>query len=151
VSGPMFLLTLLAAVAGSALAIQVPINAQLARHLGNPLAAAATSFAVGAAILLATTWVSERGLAAFEGIRSVPLWILIAGGCLGAFYVSTSITLVPRIGTAALVAFVIAGQLAAAALIDRFGLLGMEARELSVGRVLGLLAVFGGALLVRFA
>jgi transporter family-2 protein len=147
----MIVFALLAAIAGGALSVQVPINAQLARHLGNPLAAAAISFAVGAVVLSATTWITEQGLAPFEGIRSVPLWILIAGGCLGAFYVGTSISLVPRIGTAALVAFVIAGQLAAAALIDRFGLLGVDPRDLTPGRVVGLVAVFGGALLVRFA
>ena len=147
----MIFFTFLAAIAGCALSVQVPINAQLSRQLGTPLAAAAVSFAVGAVVLTATTWVMERGLTPFEGIRSAPLWIIIAGGCLGAFYVSTSISLVPRIGTAALVAFVIAGQLAAAALIDRFGLLGVDARDLTAGRVIGLIAVFGGALLVRFA
>lgn len=147
----MIFFTLLAAVAGCALSVQVAVNAQLARQLGTPLAAAAISFAVGAVVLTATAWVLERDLTPLEGIRAVPLWVLIAGGCLGAFYVSTSISLVPRIGTAALVAFVIAGQLAAAALIDRFGLLGVDAKDLTPGRVVGLVAVFGGALLVRFA
>ncbi len=56
----------------------------------------------------------------------------------------------PRIGAAALMALVIAGQLLAAAAIDHLGLFGVALRELSVGRAAGLAAVALGALLVRF-
>jgi transporter family-2 protein len=139
----------LAALAGTALSTQVPINTALARHLGNPLAAAAVSFAIGGALLVAATAATDRGAASFEALRTVPLPILLTGGCLGAFYVTTSIVAAPRIGTFALVAFVIAGQLAAAAAIDHFGLLGLVPRELSPARLAGLIAVFAGALLVR--
>ena len=102
------------------------------------------------AILALVTLFVARGPAPFAGIRSTPPILLLAGGALGTFYVTTSIFLVPRIGAAALMALVIAGQLLAAAAIDHFGLFGVAMRELSVGRAAGLAAVALGALLVRF-
>jgi bacterial/archaeal transporter family-2 protein len=144
------LLSALALVAGTALAVQAPINATLARFLAHPMAAATVSFAAGAVILAVVTLAVARGPAPFAGIRSTPPVLLLAGGALGTFYVTTSIFLVPRIGAAALMALVIAGQLLAAAAIDHFGLFGVAMRELSVGRVAGLVAVALGALLVRF-
>jgi transporter family-2 protein len=108
------------------------------------------SFALGAVLLVVATLVTQRSAAPFVGVAGVPLPVLMAGGCLGAFYVSTAIAAVPRLGTAALAAFVIAGQLITAALIDRFGWLGVEPRELTAGRLVGLVLVLAGALLVRF-
>ena len=57
--------------------------------------------------------------------------------------------LAPRLGAAATLCFVIAGQLTAAMAIDRLGLFGFTMREASLGRVTGVLMVLAGALLVR--
>ena len=76
-------------------------------------------------------------------------WLFVAGGVLGGAYVTISTLLIPRIGAAALMAFLVAGQLLAGMLIDRVGFLGMAVREISLGRVAGALLLMAGALLVR--
>ena len=68
---------------------------------------------------------------------------------LGAAYVTISTLLIPRIGAAALMAFLVAGQLIAGMLLDRIGFLGMAVREISIGRIAGAMLLLAGALLVR--
>ena len=73
----------------------------------------------------------------------------MAGGVLGGFYVTLSTILIPRIGTAALMAFLVAGQLMAGMVLDRIGFLGIAVREISLGRIVGAALLLAGALLVR--
>jgi transporter family-2 protein len=68
---------------------------------------------------------------------------------LGGFYVTLSTILTPRIGAAALMAFLVAGQLLAGMVLDRIGFLGMAVREISLGRLIGAVLLLAGALLIR--
>jgi transporter family-2 protein len=69
---------------------------------------------------------------------------------LGTVYVTTSILLIPRIGAAALIAFLITGQLIAGMVIDRVGFLGVAVREISLGRLAGAGLLIVGAVMVRY-
>jgi transporter family-2 protein len=140
---------LLGVVAGACIAVQGPINAQLARGLGLPIAAAAISFLSGAIILSILSAAMSQAQQVSIDWRAPPLWTFIAGGLLGAVYVTSAVLLVPRIGAAALMAFAVAGQLLAGILLDRIGFLGMVVRELSVGRIAGALLLVIGVVLVR--
>jgi transporter family-2 protein len=142
-------LTLVALIAGGLIALQAPINAEAASRLGHPVAAAALSFGVGTTALIVLTLVFARHNAQFETLKSLPLYMLVGGGLLGAIYVTVNIMLAPRIGIAALMALGIAGQLFTALLIDRFGLFELVERGLTLGRVSGALLVLVGALMVR--
>ncbi|BCJ90915.1 hypothetical protein IZ6_16500 [Terrihabitans soli] len=140
--------TAIALAIGMGFAVQTSINANLAKGLGSSLVAALTSFGVGFAMLSVLALVTGQ-LQAVSGFKHLPAWVWFSGGILGAFIVFFSLFLVPRIGVAALAAFIIAGQLTAAALIDHFGFLGVPVHELHVWRVVGLVLLFAGALLVR--
>ena len=142
-------LTLVALLAGGLIALQAPINAEAASRLGHPVAAAALSFCVGTTALIVLTLLFARQSAHLETLKSLPLYMLIGGGLLGAIYVTVNIMLAPRIGIAALMALGIAGQLFTALLIDRFGLFELVERGLTLGRVSGALLVLVGALMVR--
>jgi transporter family-2 protein len=142
-------LTLVALLAGGLIALQAPINAEAASRLGHPVAAAALSFGVGTVALTVLTLLFARHSAQLETLKSLPLYMLIGGGLLGAIYVTVNIILAPRVGIAALMALGIAGQLFTALLIDRFGLFELVERGLTLGRVSGALLVLVGALMVR--
>ncbi|MGX9143701.1 DMT family transporter [Mesorhizobium sp. 128a] len=141
--------SLLGILSGAFIAIQAPINSQLARSLGLPVAAAAFSFLSGAIVLgiISVAVVRLQGIS-LDWKAPVP-WLFVAGGMLGGFYVTLSTILTPRIGAAALMAFLVAGQLLAGMLIDRVGFLGVAVREISLGRVAGAVLLLVGALLVR--
>lgn len=141
--------SLLGILSGAFIAIQAPINSQLAKGLGLPIAAAAFSFLSGAVVLgvLSIAFTRLQGIS-LDWKAPAP-WLFVAGGCLGGAYVTISTLLVPRIGAAALMAFLVAGQLVAGMLLDRIGFLGMAVREISFGRVAGAAMLLAGALLVR--
>ena len=64
---------------------------------------------------------------------------------MGAFIVFTVTLAAPRIGAAATIGLVIAGQLVMGAAIDRFGLFGLERISLHWPRLLGLALLAAGA------
>ena len=137
--------SLLGIVSGAFIAIQAPINSQLARGLGLPVAAAAFSFLSGAIVLGIATLLVTRGQGISLDWKAPAPWLFVAGGVLGGAYVTISTLLIPRIGAAALMAFLVAGQLLAGMVLDRVGFLGMAVREISLGRVAGAVLLMAGA------
>ena len=146
---PGFSLTLIALLAGGFIALQAPINAEAAARLGHPLTAATMSFCVGTVALIVLTALFARNDTHLEAFKSLPLYMLLGGGLLGAVYVTVNLMLAPRIGVAAVMALGIAGQLFTALLVDRLGLFALMERGLTFGRVSGALLVLVGALMVR--
>lgn len=142
--------TLAAILAGGFIALQSPINAQMAMKLGHPIAGATWSFIVGTVALLALSLLLARGSANPAALTTMSPLLVFGGGLLGATFVTSNILLTPRIGVAAVVALAIAGQVIASLILDRYGFLGMTVRELSPARLLGAAMVVGGALMVRF-
>jgi transporter family-2 protein len=81
---------------------------------------------------------------------SAPPWMYL-GGLLGAFYVSASIVLTPRLGVATTIGLFLAGQVIASIVIDHFGLFGVAVQPASIPRILGaLLIIVGVAVVQRF-
>jgi transporter family-2 protein len=141
--------SLLGVLAGAFIAIQAPINAQLARGLGVPVAAAAISFLAGAIVLAVVTLLATRMQGVAIDWKAPAPWLFVAGGVLGAVYVTSTVLLTPRIGAAALMAFLVAGQLLAGMLVDKAGILGVAMREISMGRIVGAVLLLAGALMIR--
>ena len=136
-------------LAGALIALQGPINAQLARGLGMPVAAAAASFVAGSVALILITLVLSQAQGIAIAWRAPPLWMFLAGGCLGAIFVTCALILTPKLGAAATMAFIVAGQLIAGLLLDRLGYFDLAVRELTLGRVGGAVLLLAGALLIR--
>jgi transporter family-2 protein len=90
--------------------------------------------------LLAT----RRSLAGFADAIHQPAWLWL-GGLMGVFVVFTITFAGPRIGTTTTVAFFLVGQFAAAALVDRYGLFGLDRIAVGWPRVLGLALLAVGA------
>lgn len=143
------LLPLCALVAAMALPVQAAINAQLARALGNPVAAVAVSFGAGLFFLVLLVLTVFRDLPSAGEIVRIPPWLFVSGGALGVLYLIGNVVLVPRLGAAAMFSFAIAGQLTAALILDRIGFLGLAVREISMGRLAGAALVLVGAVMVR--
>ena len=143
------ILALLAMAAGSLFPIQAAANAQLARFIGGPIAATIVSFTVGWFVLLALNGAVFRQVPSLGEVVSAPLPLLIVGGVIGATFLSANVYLAPRLGAAATLCFVIAGQIAAAMAIDRLGWFGFAIRDFSPGRVIGVILVLAGAVMVR--
>lgn len=140
------ILVLLMACGGMAIAVQPSINARLAQKVGS-FESSLISFAVGTLALLLVVMLAGRGN--LRGVANASWWEL-SGGFLGAFFVTMTIIAVPRMGTAAIMAIVIAGQLATGALLDQLGLFGLRQVAMTPMRGVGMaLLCLGAALVVR--
>jgi transporter family-2 protein len=140
-----FLLLLVMFCGGVAVAVQPSINARLAQRVGA-FESSLVSFAVGTLAMLVIVIVSGRG-GSLRAVAGAPWWEL-SGGLFGAFFVTLTILLVPRLGTTALMAAIIAGQLTMGALLDHFGAFGLRHIPFSPLRLAGICLLAAGALLI---
>ena len=140
------LAVLLAVAAGCFVGLQAPINARLGKQVGS-LQAATVSFAIGTLALILVASLSSGGLSGIGSVGRAPWWALI-GGLLGAFYVTVALVTVRTLGLSSLTAIVVAGQLAIAVVVDRFGLLGIAKQQIGASRIAGLVLLVVGVVLV---
>ncbi|HEY8107740.1 MAG TPA: DMT family transporter [Gaiellaceae bacterium] len=142
------LATGLAIAAGLAGSVQVALMSRLGERIGV-LGALAFSTVLTAAIALGILIVARGSLGAFSRAVHEPWWMLL-GGVMGLLIVFTITYAGPRIGVAATVGILIAGQLAMGAAIDRWGLFGSERIALHWPRLVGIgLLAAGAALSLR--
>jgi transporter family-2 protein len=139
---------LAALLLGVALSIQVGVNAELRAGLGHPVLAATVSFLIGTLGLLLVTVAIRPAL---PGATQLVPWWQWTGGLLGALYVISAIVLAPKLGAAAMLAAIVAGQMAASLLLDHFGLLGFPVQPVSPLRVFAVLLILAGVLLLQVA
>jgi transporter family-2 protein len=136
------LYALLPLAGGAFIAAQAPINARLRSALTSPLGSGLVSFAIGTALLLGAVVIAGEGRTVLGGLGNGPWWAYLGGAC-GAVFVVATLLAAPRVGVLATFVAVIAGEVAAATLIDRFGWLGQPRIPLTGERVvaIGLLLV----------
>jgi bacterial/archaeal transporter family-2 protein len=135
----------LCAVGGLAGSIQAAVMGELGERVG---VAPALAFAVGVSLVcaLGVLIVWERSFAGVRSAAEQPWWLWL-GGVMSLFIVLGITVAAPRIGVAATVGVVIAGNLVSAAVIDRYGLFGQEVIPIDRWRLLGLLLLAAGAAL----
>ncbi|MEO1618066.1 MAG: DMT family transporter [Planctomycetota bacterium] len=136
----VFLITsiLIGLGAGACLGAQPSVNGSLGKSVAHPLQASLISFASGTAILFVLTVTIGGGFPPKFNASpsSLPWWIWL-GGAIGVLMVSTSLWVVPRIGSLPWFAAVMTGQTAAALVLDHFGLLGNPKTPVTPLRILG--------------
>jgi transporter family-2 protein len=119
---------------GALIALQPPVNSQLAKHT-TVLGAAFVSTAISA-IVMGVIVLIVGEVPSPRQIAGVPPGYL-TGGLLGAILVSVSLVTVRTLGAGGVVAATVAGQLIVSALLDRAGVLGLDKIGLTPLRVTG--------------
>jgi len=139
------LLTVSAGIAGS---VQVALMSRLGERIGV-LEALGFSTLLTAGLAFVLVLAARQSSSGYARALHQPWWML-GGGVMGLLIVFTVTYAGPRIGVAATVGILIAGQLAMGAAIDRWGLFRSERIPLHWPRLvgIGLLAV-GAALSLR--
>jgi transporter family-2 protein len=135
----------LCAIGGLAGAIQAAVMGELGERVG---VAPALTFAVAISLVcaLGVLLVWERSFAGVRAAAEQPWWLWV-GGVMSVFIVLGITVATPRIGVAATIGIVIAGNLVMAALIDQYGLLGQEQVAITGLRLVGLALLAAGAAL----
>lgn len=142
----MLLTVLIGTLGGVAVGLQGPIAAQMSKRVGS----AASSFVVHVSgAFLSGALLLTRGGENIQNWRSLS-WYMLGSGAFGVVLYLTINHTMPRLGATTALALIIIGQLAMGILIDHFGLFGVEIRQLSAIRLIGLiLLIAGGYLVVR--
>jgi transporter family-2 protein len=135
-------MALLAGLAGS---VQAAVMGRFGERVGLVEALAWVTL-LSVLIAFAALLVTRQGIGALGAGWATPKW-LWRGAVLGTFVVFTITLTSPRIGTAATIGLLVAGQLAAGAVIDRYGLFGFERIPLTGPRALGIALLAAGAVL----
>jgi transporter family-2 protein len=132
---------------GASLVVQASLNSGLRHRLDSVSWAGLVSYLGGTMAMIITLVVLRPPLPGLQA-RTIPtVWWL--GGLFGAAYLAITIVLLPRIGAAALVALVVAGQVLFSLLCDRFGWFGLPVHQLDLRKAVGALFLVLGVVLVR--
>jgi transporter family-2 protein len=138
-------LSLLAVVAGAALAGQARVNGALRERLGAAVVAALVSFFVGSVALVAAALATGRWRAAAR-LRHGARWWWWLGGLAGAALVASSAAAVPAVGVALTSVAIVAGSTTGSLVVDWYGLSPRGRQPLTVPRVAGAALAVAGLL-----
>jgi transporter family-2 protein len=138
---------LLAFLCGVTNSTQSGVNAELRRSINNPIYAAIISFASGLLGLILITPFFKESIPTIDTLKSLEWWKL-TGGVLGAFFVTTVILSIQKIGSANMICLIVAGQLMTAMLLDHYGLLGFKLHQINGWRIAGGVFIVGGVYLI---
>jgi transporter family-2 protein len=130
---------------GAIVALQPPVNSQLAKST-TVLVAAFVGTAIAAAALGLLVLAAGEAREIGKVTSVAPLYL--TGGLMGALLISVSLVTVRTLGAGGVVAATLSGQLVVSAVLDRAGVLGLEATPLTPARLLGFALLVAGTLLV---
>jgi transporter family-2 protein len=126
-------------------ALQVAVMGRYGERIGT-LEALAFTAALGALLAGILLLVSRRSLSGYAEAVAAPKWLWL-GAVFGVFVVGAITLAGAKIGATATVALLIAGQLGAAVVVDRFGFFGIEKVAVTWPRVAGVALLAVGAFL----
>jgi len=131
---------------GCLLAVQTSVNLQLSKAVKTPYGASTVQLSV-AAVALAIVALAAGTIGAVSLVPDVTWWHLL-GGLASPLYITSGILLFPRIGALAAVGLFVTGQVFASLCLDLFGLIGVPQKSVTLGIVLGAVAVLIGITLI---
>jgi transporter family-2 protein len=132
-----------AVLAGIAGSVQVAVMAKLGDRIGV-FGAVAWATTLAALLAVALMLVARQGFNEFTAAARQPVWLW--SGALMSILIVLAITVAgSHIGVIATISVLLAGQFAAGAAIDRWGLLGAERIGVGWWRVFGILLLGIGA------
>jgi len=136
----IFVIILIGVTGGIAVGLQSPMASLLTQKLG--FFESAFIVHIGGAVIALTPLLIYSG-GRLNQWRSVP-WYTLGAGVFGLIVIAAISYTIPRVGVAASVTTVVAGQVLAGAVIDHFGLLESTIRPMDLTRAMGLAVVLFG-------
>ncbi|KAJ3414118.1 hypothetical protein HDV05_007062 [Chytridiales sp. JEL 0842] len=144
-------LIIIPALAGIIATLQGAISAKMGAIAGDGFSSMITvicSSALGA-IVWGIFEATGQGADYAAGMRDAPWWAYLGGG-MGTFYVVVLTVCTHRLGASTFTVVVVFFQLASAILFDHLALVGLPQRQVTVGRLMGLLVGILGLVVMNF-
>ena len=136
----IILIILVGLAGGVAVGLQSPMASMITQRLG--IFESVFIVHVGGAViaLLPLLFYSGGKLSQW---RSVP-WYALGAGIFGLIVIGAISYMIPKVGVAASITTIVAGQLLVSIVLDHFGLLGASVRSLDLTRIIGIIVVLAG-------
>ena len=145
----LVLFSLIAVIAGALVPFQAGSNAFLGKELGHPLWATVVSLIISLSVVVPILIALKVPAMKLDTIGSLPWWAWF-GGVAGVIYITAALVLTPKLGATTFIVCVITGQVIISLFIDNFGLMGLPAKEMNLGRIMGVLFIILGMALVQY-
>lgn len=136
----ILLIILIGMAGGIAVGLQSPMASMLTQRLG--MFESVFIVHLGGALLALIPILIYSG-GKLSQWRSVP-WYVLGAGVFGLVVIGAISYMIPRVGVAAAIVTVVAGQLLVSTILDHFGLLGAMVRPLDATRAIGLAVLLVG-------
>ena len=136
----ILLIILIGLAGGVAVGLQSPMASMLTQRLG--IFESVFIVHLGGALIALLPLLFYRG-GKLSQWRSVP-WYVLGAGIFGLIVIAAISYMIPRLGVAASIVTVVAGQLLVGTVLDHFGLLGAAEKSLDATRIIGLVVVLMG-------
>lgn len=134
------LIILIGLVGGVAVGLQGPMASMITQRLG--LFESVFIIHLGGAVVALIPLLVYGG-GKLAQWRIVP-WYALCAGIFGLMVIGAISYMIPRVGVAAAITSIVAGQLLVSTILDHSGLLGAAERSLDATRILGLVVVLVG-------
>lgn len=142
----------IAILSGLAIGVQSSLNSAAGKMTGAVITGLLVNFSGGmaSALLLLIIFIRQRDIE-FLNIRPTIWVVIVISGLLGIGIITGVAYALPKIGVAAGLSAIIAGQMVVALIVDTFGLTGAKPIPISLSRIIGivLLALGTWALLPK--
>ena len=136
----IILIILIGLAGGVAVGLQSPMASMISQRLG--LFESVFIIHVGGAVIALIPLLIYGG--GKLGLwRSLP-WYTLVAGIFGLIVIGAISYMIPRVGVAAAITSIVAGQLLVSTVLDHFGLLGAVEKSLDPTRLLGLIVLLVG-------
>jgi transporter family-2 protein len=136
----ILLIILIGLAGGVAVGIQSPLASMISQRLG--LFESVFIVHLGGALVALIPLLIYSG-GKLGQWRNLP-WYTLVAGVFGLIVIGAISYMIPRVGVAAAITTIVAGQLLVGTILDYFGLLGAAEKSLDVTRVIGLAVVLVG-------
>lgn len=143
-----WLIVVLTVLAGCLMPVQPAINAVVAQAVHSPYISAFLSFLTGTAVLGLLVVAQRASWPSGKVLAALPWWAWTAGS-MGAFFVCMAIIAIPRLGSASVMALLVAGQMGLSLVMDHYGWLGVPVQPIGFWRILGTVLLLSGVVLIR--
>src|SRR5512147_1009181 len=134
------LIILIGLAGGVAVGLQSPMASMITQRLG--MFESVFIVHIGGALIALVPLIFYGG-GKLTQWRSVP-WYVLGAGIFGLIVIGAISYMIPRVGVAASIITIVAGQLLVGTILDHFGMLGAMGRSLDLTRAIGLAVLLLG-------
>ena len=136
----ILVIILIGLIGGIAVGIQSPLASMLTQRIG--LFESVFIVHIGGALVALIPLIVYSG-GKLGQWRGVP-WYALGAGVFGLIVIAAISYMIPRVGIAAAITTIVAGQLLVGTLLDHYALLGAAGRSMDPTRIVGLIVVMLG-------